>query len=158
MKKCLFLLFSLLLSLSAYAQQEAKIRGRVLDRKGMPIYGAAVMAYRHEKKHGLKITDSEGDFTIDMGNPQDTVMIDFISLEPVMMRYSDFFVDQINTVVFDEWGPLYCEEIFRSKTKEEYEKQTKLVAGMPLDELRQLIWERRTSAEGTSTYLFGTSA
>lgn len=59
MKKCLFLLFSLLLSLSIYSQQETKIQGRVMDRESKPIYGAAVMAYRHGKKHGLKITDKE---------------------------------------------------------------------------------------------------
>lgn len=141
MKKCLFLLFSLLLSLSIYSQQETKIQGRVLDRSSKPIYGAAVMEYRLGKIHGMKVTDKEGCFSIDMGNPQDTIKIDFIGNEPVVMRYSDFFVGQLNDIVLDDWGPLCCEKVYSCKTEMDREKQEKHVVGLPLEELRQLIWE-----------------
>jgi len=117
MKKYLFLMFTLLLSLSVYSQQDTLVTGRVLNRASQPIDGAAVMAYRLGKKHGLKITDKEGKFTIRMGNPQDSVMIDFISCEPVVMRYSDFFIGQTNDIVLDDWGPLFCEEIYLSQRK-----------------------------------------
>lgn len=68
-------------------------------------------------------------------------MIDFISHEPVVMRYSDFFIGQLNDIVLDDWGPLYCEEVYRCKTEMDREKQERLVVGLPLEELRQLIWE-----------------
>ena len=147
MKKYLFLLFSLLLSLMAYSQQDTLITGRVLDRLGQPIYGAAVMAYRLGKKHGLKITDKEGKFTVKKGNPQDSVMIDFIGCEPVVMRYSDFFVGQQNDVVLDDWGPIFCEETYRCKTDMDCKKQEMLVDDLPIEELRSLIWEFPQSSD-----------
>ena len=147
MKKYLFLLFSCLLSLSAYSQQDTLITGRVLDRSGQPIYEAAVMAYRLGKKRGLKMTDKEGKFTIKMGNPQDSVMIDFIGYEPVVMRYSDFFIGQLNDIVLDDWGPLHCEEVYRCKTEMDRKKQEMLVDDVPIEELRSLIWEFPQSSD-----------
>lgn len=82
-KQILVLTLALLSIIEAYSQQKAIIRGRVLDKTGgTPVIGVNVIEYDSENRiiNGT-ITNVNGDFVLEMKDPENTVKLSVIGYE-----------------------------------------------------------------------------
>lgn len=92
----LLFLFTLLLSATIMAQNVNIVRGKVIDERHDPIVGATIIL-KGSKSIGT-VADVNGDFSLEIPGGNQTLVVSFISMEPVEIEVSgsDFINVELN--------------------------------------------------------------
>lgn len=84
MKKNLLLFICAFVAQLAFAQAQA-VKGTVLDSSGEPVIGATVKVLGTKQ---ATVTDIDGNFTIQEVNPNASINISYVGMQPVTLKAS----------------------------------------------------------------------